>query len=369
MKTPAHEAETGTPAAELSEAPVGLGPESTGPSAQQLALGEIRQHLTDWMSHEPGARRGRDAEELHQLRVAVRRIDATLGVFKHQIPVRLSHARKTAKGVLRGLGAARDFDVQLAELRHYCAKLPAEERAAAAPLKARLEEGRMRARTRMLGMLDSEATRHWLETLNLASADFAATAAPDAPPAVAVMPQRVRARFRKLKKAVRSLDAASALADYHPVRRRAKQLRYAIECGTSLFGKPAEEMLKALRRLQNELGAHQDAAMSKSRLAELAASGADLPPATLFLMGRIAEHQAAETQQAHKTLARAWRKVSGRRWKALRARMQELSASPEREAAPSTAGLTVGPGTHPQPSPEPEEALQPPASGPRALRH
>jgi len=369
MKIPAHEAETGTAAVQLSEDPGGIGPDSPGPSARQLALSELRQHLTDWISHEPGARRGRDAEELHQLRVAVRRIDATLGVFKHQIPVPLSHARKTAKGVLRGLGAARDFDVQLAELRHYCAELPAEERAAAAPLKARLEEGRLRARTRMLGMLDSEATRHWLETLNLASADFAATAAPDAPQATAVMPQRVRARFRKLKKAVGRLDAESPLADFHAVRRRAKQLRYAIECGSSLFGKPAEEMLKALRRLQNELGAHQDADMSKSRLAELAASGADLPPATLFLMGRIAEHQVAETRQAHKTLERVWGKVSGRRWKTLRTRMQELSAPAPSEASASTTGPAVKPGTHPQPSPEPEDALQPPASAPRPLRH
>ena len=368
MKTPEHEAEAGTTASEVAEEPSGGSPDSMGPSALQLALTELRQHLTDWFSHEPGARRGRDPEELHQLRVAVRRIDATLGVFKHQIPVRLAHARKTAKGVLRGLGAARDYDVQLAELRHYCADLPAEERAAAAPLKARLEEGRLRARTRMLGMLDSEATRHWLETLNLASADFAAAAAPDAPQAATVMPQRVGARFRKLKKAVRRLDAQSTLADYHAVRRRAKQLRYAIECGASLFGKPAEEMLKALRRLQDELGAHQDADMSKTRLAELAASGADLPPATLFLMGRIAEHQVAQTQQARKTLERAWRKVSSRRWKNLRARMEDLSATAISQAA-STADLTVKPGTPAQPSPEPQDALQTSASGPRALRH
>lgn len=369
MKTPALEAETGTLAAEVAAEPGGLSPDSAGPSAQQLALTELRQHLTDWISHEPGVRRGRDPEELHQLRVAVRRIDATLGVFKEQIPARLAHARKTAKGVLRGLGAARDFDVQLAELRHYCADLPAEERAAAAPLKARLEEGRLRARTRMLGMLDSEATRHWLETLNLASADFAAAAAPDAAQAVTVMPQRVRARFRKLKKAVRRLDARSALADYHAVRRRAKQLRYAIECGTSLFGKPAEDMLKALRRLQNELGAHQDADMSKTRLAELAASGADLPPATLFLMGRIAEHHLTETQQARKTLERAWRKVGGRRWKSLRTRMGELSATAPSHAPADTAGLTSKAGTQPQPPSELEDPLQASASGPRPLRH
>ena len=318
-------------------------------SAQQLALTELRRHLTDWMTHEPGARRGTDAEELHQLRVAVRRIEATLGLFRHQLPAPLVQARGAAKGVLRGLGTARDFDVQLAELRRYCADLPGEERKAAAPLKARLEEGRAQARVRMLAMLDSEATRHWLETLNLASADFEAEAAPGAPQAALVMPERVRGRFRKLKKAVRRLDAKSSMRDHHTVRRRAKQLRYAIECGATLFGKPAEEMLKALRRLQDRLGAHQDADMAKNRLAELAASGAPLPPQTLFLMGRLAEHHLSETQQARKTLERSWARVGGKRWKALRNRMEELRR-----------GTTL-PGATPQP--EPALALPPqPAS-------
>ena len=107
----------------------------------------------------------------------------------------------------------------------------AQERKAAAPLKARLEESRAQARVRMLAMLDSEATRHWLETLNLASADFAAEPVPGAPQAAFVMPERVRRRYRKLKKAVRRLDAKSSMRDHHTVRRRAKQLRYAIECG------------------------------------------------------------------------------------------------------------------------------------------
>jgi CHAD domain-containing protein len=128
-------------------------------------------------------------------------------------------------------------------------------------------------------------------------------------------------------------------------------------------------MLKALRRLQNELGAHQDADMSKTRLAELAASGADLPPATLFLMGRMAEHHAANTQQARKTLERAWRRVKGSRWKALRTRMEELRAGVVTQAPVSIGEPTVGPPTPSQPGPKLEEALQPSPPGPRPLRH
>ena len=220
----------------------------------------------------------------------------------------------------------------------------------------------------MLAMLDSEATRHWLETLNLASADYSAEASPGAALAAVVMPERVRRRFRKLKKAVRQLDAKSTMRDCHTVRRRAKQLRYAIECGAVLFGKPADEMLRALRRLQDRLGAHQDADMAKNRLAELAASGAPLPPQTLFLMGRLAEHHLSATQQARKTLQRCWCKVSSKRWKALRSRMEDLRRGNEMAAeTPDPAETAALP--QPQTADAAADVLIDPSSGSRPLRH
>ena len=366
MKVPAPEVTAAAAAAsagaeELPDFPDGA-PDT---SALQVAHTQLRAQLSAWIQHEPGVRLGQDPEELHQLRVAVRRIEATLGLFKHQLSPRLLHARRGAKGVLRTLGAVRDFDIQLAELERYCAKLPQSERAAAEPLRARLEQERGRARTRMIRALDSEATRHWLESLGVASADSSAAREPTAAPAALVMPERVRRRFKKLKKEVRRLGSKSTMEEYHAVRRRAKQLRYALECGAALFGKPAEEMLKALRRLQDGLGAQQDAYMAKNRLAALAAdSHAQLPPETLFLMGRLAEHHLKETAQARKTLERSWRKVRGKRWKALRAKIEQLSATSRQASAAAAAAL---PEEDPAPKLEAEPAPQQEAT--RALRH
>jgi len=334
-------------------------------TASDVALGEVRRLLAAWQVHEPGARLGHDPEALHQLRVTARRLDATLGLFKHQLPLALSHARKTAKHVLRTLGAARDLDVQLAELAHYCAGLPEQERTASEPLKARLEAERVRARARMIRALDSEPTRRWLETVTLASAPAAAGNGAFGDRAMLVMPERVRRRFRKLRKTVRRLRTKSSMEDYHAVRRRAKQLRYAIECGAGLFGKPAEETLKALRRLQDKLGAHQDAYIAKKRLAALAADPASgLPAATLFLMGRLAEHHAATTAQTRKTLTRSWRSVRGKRWRGLRAKLGELSNT-AREAnhgapAPPTPADEAIAATSLEHVPEPE---------PRPIKH
>ena len=335
-------------------------------SARAVATAELRRRLVAWRVHEPGARLGEDPEELHQLRVTARRIDATLALFRRQLPPALVRARKSTKAVLRSLGAARDLDVQLSELARYSAHLPEEERAAAEPLRALLERERERARTRMLRSLDAEPTRRWLETLSQATS-AEGDGADGADPAMVVMPERVRRRFRKLRKSVRKLRPKSSMEDYHLVRRRAKQLRYATECGAPMFGKPADEMLRALRRLQDRLGAHQDACMAQGRLAAIVADpAAGLPPATLFLMGRLAEHYTQVTGETRQTLTRSWRKVRGKRWKALRARLGELRESAEavNEVLPAMEQPASADGV-----PSESFAEQPPASEPRALKH
>jgi triphosphatase len=293
------------------------------PTAHELALSELRRLLAAWHRHEPGTRRGEDPEELHQLRVTVRRIDATLALFKHHLPDALVRTRATAKGLLRALGAARDYDVQLMELAEYCAAAPEVDRAAAQPLRERLEAEGARAHARLLRLLDAAATQRWIEALTEASTAEAPGASASA---LTVMPERVRRRFRKLRKTVRRLPANASMEEYHDVRRRAKRLRYAIESGAALFGKPADDMLKALRRLQDQLGAHQDAHIASSRLAALAADrDHPLPPATLFLMGRLAERHTDVTAGVDKALNRSWRRVRGKRWKTLRGRLGELS--------------------------------------------
>lgn len=368
MKVPAHDV-TGAATAERARAPDSVDCPAWTPdtSALQVAHLELRGQLSAWLRHEPGARLGSEPEELHQLRVAVRRIEAALGFFKHQLSPRLLRARKSAKGILRTLGAVRDLDIQLAQLQRYCAGLPQAERAAASPLRARFEQERSRARGRMIRALDSEATRHWLETLSVASADIGVASESAAAPAGLVMPERVRGRLKKLKKEVRRINSKSTMEEYHKVRRRAKQLRYALECGAGLFGKPADEMLKALRRLQDGLGAQQDAHMAKNRLAALVAdTNAPLPPETVFLMGRLAEHHLNETAQARKTFARTWRKVSSKRWKALRARMQQLSESSRQASSTTLTAAVAVPESDPALQLEPE--LDPPETL-RALRH
>jgi CHAD domain-containing protein len=296
-------------------------------------LADLRRLLGAWLAHEPGARSGTDPEELHQLRVTARRLDASLGLFKQQLPPTLARARRTAKSMLRALGATRDLDVQLGGLAAWSTGLSEEERAALAPLEALLARERSRAHTRMVRVLDSALARRWIETLVDVSARGTARGNGAADESAALVPQRIRRRFLRLRKAVRRLGAGSSMDDYHRVRRRAKQLRYALECGAALCGEPAQDMLRALRRMQDRLGVQHDAFVANNRLSLLAAdSSSGLPPATLFLMGRLAETHRGITAVARRTLNKSWRRVR-RRWKALRQRLAELASVPQEASA------------------------------------
>lgn len=355
MKLPSSDHESGAAADRAGDPSGTLEPTAV---VGEIALLDVRRLLNEWLEHEPGARAGHDPEELHQLRVTARRLDATLSLFKHHLPAALVRARKTTKALLRALGKTRDLDVQLQALSGYCTDLPEEERALLEPLKERLTRDRARAHAGMLRALDSEPTRRWVQTLAAASEQAPAdTAAADPASVAAVLPQRVRRRFRRLRKAVRRLRDDSSMEDFHRVRRRAKQLRYALESGAVMYGKPADDMLKALRRMQSRLGAQQDAHMAGSRLIEIAADPASgLPSATLFLMGRLAEHHAHISADAPRTVARSWRKVRGRRWKALRSRLGQFERGTSRsdEAEVGAADSDPAPGATNPPLPTPE---------------
>jgi CHAD domain-containing protein len=106
-----------------------------------------------------------------------------------------------------------------------------------------------------------------------------------------------------------------------------KKFRYTLEAVAVIYGKPADEMLRTLRRWQEKLGVQQDAAIAIRRLKALAsAPPKGIPPETLFLMGRLAEHYASAAVRARKLYTKGYRKVRGR-WKRLRMKFEDSAVN------------------------------------------
>ena len=166
--------------------------------------------------------------------------------------------------------------------------------------------------------------------MRISRRDAAPAAAPQQPSpdlALHVAPEMIRRRYRKVRKSADLLTSESSMEAYHEVRGRVKKLRYALEAVAVIYGKPADEMLRALRRWQEKLGVQQDAAVASRRLKALAsAPPKGIPPETLFLMGRLAEHYASAAVRARKLYAKGYRKVRGR-WKRLRMKFEESAVN------------------------------------------
>jgi triphosphatase len=292
----------------------------------EVAMVNLRRYLAAWHQHEPGARLGDDPEELHDLRVAGRRLDAILRQFQSFLPPELLKVRPTLKTALSAFGRARDLDVALIELQDFSRKLPKSDRAAMEPLKEHLASERDRTRAQMLSVLDSVWVQKNLQEFASVLAAPIALDAPSAEPALQASSNLIRRRFRKLRKRAEPLGPDSSTEEYHEVRGQVKKLRYALEAVADLYGKPAAEMVRALRRWQENLGLQQDAAVAMQRLNALAAAKPkSIPAETLFLMGRLAERHLGAARQARKRYATGYRKVR-QKWKKLRVKFDTSAA-------------------------------------------
>jgi triphosphatase len=294
----------------------------------EVAVVNLRRYMEAWLLHEPGARLGDDPEELHDLRIAGRRLDAILREFQAFLQPEFLQVRTTLKTVLSALGCARDLDVALSELQDFSRQLPKADRTGLEPLRQHLMSERGRARAQMLSVLDSIwVQKNLQEAIVLLGKPVAAPEASGTDLALHASPRLIRRRFRKLRKRTDLVGADSSTDEYHEVRGQVKKLRYALEAVAGLYGKPATDMIRALRRWQENLGVQQDAAVAIQRLNALAgAKPKNIPAETLFLMGRLAERHLDAARQARKRYATGYRKVRAK-WKKLRARFEKSTAN------------------------------------------
>ncbi len=110
------------------------------------------------LEHEAGTRLGRDPEELHDMRVATRRLRSALRLFGPYLPRNeVEHAGEALRTFGRLLGEVRDMDVALAQARTFLTTRSAEAGPDLSPLFAAWRRRRTHARRRLLRYFHSRA--------------------------------------------------------------------------------------------------------------------------------------------------------------------------------------------------------------------
>ncbi len=275
-------------------------------SLGEVARAALRRQLAASLANEPGTRLGEDIEALHRMRVASRRTRAVIRVFAEALPRELPALREEWRWIGDALGEVRDLDVQIEALD--------EDTPDLAPLREQLEAARAEARTELLAALNSPRYEALIVAMTEALRDDSESGEEAARPAIVAAPELLRDARRRLRRLARRLDAGAPATEYHRARIRAKRVRYATECVADLYGPPAQELIEALKELQDVLGRSQDALVAIERLSGIAGAGRDTPPATLFAMGRLAEREAGVLAGRDEAFRTAWRRFR-KRWK------------------------------------------------------
>jgi CHAD domain-containing protein len=125
---------------------------------RRVATRVLTERLDALMEHEAGTRLGTDPEDLHDMRVASRRLRAALEAFA--VCYRGKQFRRIAKQTKEltdALGGVRDSDVLLGRMAAYAETVPPDERPAISGFIRRIEAERDAHRATMLRALDDLA--------------------------------------------------------------------------------------------------------------------------------------------------------------------------------------------------------------------
>ncbi len=208
-------------------------------------------------AHSPG-QPGQD--EVHDVRVSIRRLDQGLKIFRDQLPSKRVRAlRKRLKATLKLAGEVRDRDIALSLIEELKLDLDAG-------IPAHLESERNAASVRFVKALQ------WALGLKL---DTTESLDPG------MLPELAARILPKLAK--RFIEQGAGLAKrpkskrrLHSLRVSAKRMRYSLEAFTVCYGPSMEKRIAKIRKIQNALGDIQDCVAARRLLRDLGTSRADL---------------------------------------------------------------------------------------------
>jgi len=304
------------------------------------ARGLLAAELTDFLhavrDNLPGTIADIDTEFLHDVRVAVRR---TRSLVKLGRPVLPTNFRQMWEPQFKWLGdvttPVRDLDVYQLGLPTMAGWLMAASAPDLEPFHAYLAHRRAAEHRILVRALRSARLRRllddWAGELS-ALATSARSADRAAWSAGALAQANIRRAHRRVVRDGTAISGSSPPEHLHLLRKRGKELRYALEMFTPVLDDAqVGKAIKDLKHLQDVLGRFQDSEVQRTTLRgfahEMAADGA--PADALLAMGELMGHLHAEQQRARAEFATtfaSYARPAGRR------RMAHLAGS-RRKAA------------------------------------
>lgn len=229
----------------------------------EAARKNLRFYFEQMEHFEPGTRRGEDIEDLHEMRVAIRKMRSVLDVFEGAFTGgAIKFLKKDLRAAGKVLGVVRDLDVMIENARAY---LQAGTDLTGQPLEILLSawlEQRAVDRDQMVRYLEGQAFADFRERFDhffflpaerIAGKQAYAPLAGIAPTLLWNGYQRVLADGQKL--------ATPAIEELHALRIQFKRLRYAFEFLREVLAGEGEDCIREIKKIQTHLGDLNDASV------------------------------------------------------------------------------------------------------------
>jgi CHAD domain-containing protein len=243
-----------------------------GESANQA----IAKHYKKFVKREAEVYQNRDPEQLHQMRVELRRLRTAIQVFDPVVKLPQSLQKRQFGKIARCLGAVRDLDVLIEQIEtNYLNVLPTAEAKQLKEVNHKLQKQREKATIDVKGMLESEAYKTGKHTIQawLDQPKFRAIAS--IPLAYAfptlLLPLLsqlllhpgwfVGVDFSPSSHQFLQVDYAyliSHQSELHDLRKNIKQVRYQAEFFLEFYGDEFAQTVKDFAKAQTILGYMQD---------------------------------------------------------------------------------------------------------------
>ncbi len=314
----------------------------------------------------PGVREGEDIEHIHRMRVASRRIRATLALFEGCLRDReFRRMRRSVRGITRALGEARDADVQIAFLASYAARIPPAttidplsfgppegfEPVVTSPDEKPFSGERMRSSGERMGVQclllrlvqerealqpdvirgldrleDSMVLERMTERLARRVERWSPAPCASEPSGFvsSAAQEAVAVRADALAALAPALADPARLADHHAMRIAAKRLRYTLETYGPLFEDELRSEVKVIKALQEVLGDLHDCDvwierlprfLEEERARTLAYFGNEgLIPGIEQGVTALLEDRRSERARLHGTALNAWNRLDQERF-------------------------------------------------------
>ena len=271
----------------------------------------LRREFAELLARKPVESTAPSADDVHRMRIAMRRLRVALRLFRRILPRAAKDFRRDLRAFARSLGMVRDVDVHAETFRSFAETIPAEGLAELGGYELHLRRERADARNRMSERFGDDC---YDELLTAFAAFLDNAPSPGAErrwrsfKVSDGVDKYLKKSLKRVLKLGRKVGAQAHDKDLHRLRIRSKRLRYELEFFAVAY-KSLDKAAEEAKALQDLLGAHQDACTAADRLGDYARSlrkhgGEPLPPA----LARLAESERQRAREVRESFPAEWRR-------------------------------------------------------------